>query len=83
VLVTADGRTEAGIVRTESAEEIVLVRADGSLARVPVADVEDRRDGASAMPAELATRLSRRDLRDLVAWLASLRDEPAAAGARP
>jgi cytochrome c553 len=48
-----------------------------------VADIEDRRDGASAMPAELATRLSRRDLRDLVAWLASLRDEPAAAGARP
>jgi len=83
VLVTADGRTEAGIVRTESAEEIVLVRADGSLTRVPVADIEDRRDGASAMPAELATRLSRRDLRDLVAWLASLRDEPAAAGARP
>ncbi|NBV46816.1 MAG: glucose dehydrogenase, partial [Planctomycetia bacterium] len=79
VIVTADGRTEAGILRSETADELVLLRPDGTLARLPVADVEARRDGASAMPVDLAARLTRQDLRDLVAWLGSLVEEPAPA----
>ena len=79
VVVTADGRTEAGILRQETADELVLLRPDGSLARLAAADIEGRRDGASAMPADLAARLSRQDLRDLVAWLATLVEEPAPA----
>ncbi|MFM8283868.1 MAG: PVC-type heme-binding CxxCH protein [Planctomycetaceae bacterium] len=79
VVVTADGRTEAGILRAETEAELTLLRADGSIVRIATADVEARRDGASAMPAELAERLSRAELRDLVAWLATLCDEPPAA----
>ena len=76
VVVTAEGRTEAGILRAETEAELTLLRADGSIVRIATADIEARRDGASAMPTELAERLSRAELRDLVAWLATLCDEP-------
>ena len=76
VLVTDDGRTVAGIVKRESAEEIVVVTGDGREERIPVAAIEDRSEGASAMPADLAGRLTPRELRDLVEWLSSLRTPP-------
>jgi quinoprotein glucose dehydrogenase len=74
VVVTDDGRAIAGIVKTETPEEIVIVTADGKQERVAAAAVEDRSQGPSAMPADIATKLSRRELRDLVEWLASLRE---------
>jgi len=73
VLVTDDGRTVAGILRREAEGEVVILTGDGREVRVPTASVEERSEGASAMPADLADRLSPRELRDLVEWLASLR----------
>jgi len=76
VVVTDDGRTLAGIVKAETPTELSIQAADGRIHRIPTAQIEDRADGASAMPADLAARLSRRELRDLVEWLASLRRPP-------
>lgn len=76
ILVTDDGRSVAGIVRSESPEEIVILTGDGREERVPTSSVEERSEGASAMPADLADRLSPRELRDLVEWLATLRTPP-------
>jgi quinoprotein glucose dehydrogenase len=73
VVVTDDGRTLAGIVKGETPEELVIMTADGRSHRIPVSSIEDRSEGASAMPADLASKLTRRELRDLVEWLASLR----------
>ncbi|MFM7289884.1 MAG: HEAT repeat domain-containing protein, partial [Planctomycetia bacterium] len=74
VVVTDDGRTLAGILKSETSDEVVIMTADGRSHRVPTASIEDRSEGASAMPADLATKLTRRELRDLVEWLASLRE---------
>jgi quinoprotein glucose dehydrogenase len=74
VVVTDDGRSVAGVVKAETPEELLIVTADGKQERVPVAAIEDRSQGPSAMPADIATKLSRRELRDLVEWLATLRE---------
>ena len=73
VVITDDGRTLAGIIKGETPEELVIMTADGRSHRIPVSSIEDRSEGASAMPADLASKLTRRELRDLVEWLASLR----------
>ena len=72
VVVTDDGRTLAGILKGETPDELVIMTADGRSHRIPVSAIEDRSEGASAMPADLASKLTRRELRDLVEWLASL-----------
>ncbi|MEX0670485.1 MAG: PVC-type heme-binding CxxCH protein [Pirellulales bacterium] len=74
IVVTDEGRAMAGIVQAETPEELVILTADGKQERVSVAAIEDRSQGPSAMPADIATKLSRRELRDLVEWLAMLRE---------
>ncbi len=73
VVVTDEGRTLAGILKGETREELIIMTADGRSHRIPISSIEDRSEGASAMPADLATKLTRRELRDLVEWLAGLR----------
>ena len=73
VIVTDYGRTMAGIVTAEKDGVLTLKLADGGLFEVPIDSIEDRASGPSSMPADLAGKLSRRELRDLVAWLSSLR----------
>jgi quinoprotein glucose dehydrogenase len=73
VVITDDGRTLAGILKSETPDDLVIMTADGRSHRIPTASIEDRSEGASAMPADLATKLTSRELRDLVEWLASLR----------
>jgi quinoprotein glucose dehydrogenase len=73
ILVLADGRTVSGILKSEDKKEIKLVTPENKEITVPVDDVEARRRGASAMPDDLHKKLSRRELRDLVEFLANLK----------
>jgi quinoprotein glucose dehydrogenase len=50
-----------------------LVTAEGVELTVPLADIDEHERGPSAMPADIVNKLSRRELRDLVEFLASLR----------
>jgi quinoprotein glucose dehydrogenase len=63
----------SGIVKGETKTDIRLMSADGKEQTFALEDIEARRTGASAMPADFATKMTRRDLRDLVAFLAELR----------
>jgi quinoprotein glucose dehydrogenase len=72
VIATDDGRAFTGVVVEEDAEVMTLAAADGTLHRIPLTAIEHRGSAASAMPADLATMLSRRGLRDLVEWLTTL-----------
>ncbi len=48
--------------------------ADGKLISVPNDQIEERKPGKSSMPEELIKHLTRFELRDLVAYLASLKE---------
>jgi len=73
ILRLKDGRTVTGIVKKETDRMTELMDADGNKITVFKADVVARRGGESAMPEDVGKALSKRDLRDLVEYLASLK----------
>jgi len=66
------GTIHTGIVKRETDEEIELIDADGKRKVVFKEAIIDRKQGKSAMPADLVKLMSLREFRDLVAYLASL-----------
>jgi len=73
VIITDEGLTLSGIVVAEDGTAVTLRDADGKERKIPTEAIDERTSGPSAMPADLVGKLSRRELRDLVAWLQSLR----------
>lgn len=73
VLLTDDDQVLSGILRKQTAETIELMDAEGKLLTVDAEAVVSRKKGKSSMPADLLKHLSRRELRDLIAYLASLK----------
>ena len=65
----ADGSTEAGSIVSESANEIVVKHGDGSQAKVDPKQVKQRVIAPSSMPEIYGQVLTRRQLRDVVAFL--------------
>lgn len=73
VLVTLkDGSLHAGILKNESDSEIALMQPTGVLEKLQKAQIKSRERGPSGMP-PLAAVLSKKDLRDLVEYLSSLK----------
>jgi quinoprotein glucose dehydrogenase len=79
-LVLDDGTTVSGTLRGEDTDTIQLLLADGSLRTVLKSTIEERAAGLSGMPADIRDKLTLRELRDLVAYLASLEAPPQPAG---
>jgi putative heme-binding domain-containing protein len=75
-LTLADGRVLQGIVREETPVAMTLVDATGKSHRVPVADIEERADVGSLMPAHVFTSLPEDQRRDLVRYLLELGRTP-------
>jgi quinoprotein glucose dehydrogenase len=75
-LTLTTGQVRSGVLRAETATELKLVTPEGATLVVPKEKIEERRTGKSAMPEDLVKRLTRKEVRDLVAFLASLK-EPA------
>lgn len=71
VLVRLKDDTEvAGILRSESDKDLVVVSGPGAEQRIPRADVAEVRPGTvSLMPAGLDAQISRQELADLLAFL--------------
>jgi quinoprotein glucose dehydrogenase len=76
ILVLTDERTVSGIIKSEDKKEIRLVTPENKEVVIAADDVASRRKGLSAMPADLHTKLSRRELRDVVEFLANLKEPP-------
>ncbi|MDY3559337.1 HEAT repeat domain-containing protein [Gemmata sp. JC673] len=74
ILLLADDTTVSGVVKSEDKKEIKLVTAENKERTIAVEDIQRRRTGPSAMPDDLHKKLSRRELRDLVEFLTSLKD---------
>ncbi len=79
VVATADGQVQAGILKSEAGDSLKLMTPEGKLVTILKDDVDERKRGASAMPADLIKSLSRSEVRDLVAYLAN--QKPGAADA--
>ena len=76
IVVTDDGRQFSGVFQSEDEVQLRLVTPEGKPIVVPKRTIEERRTGPSAMPADLVKHMTKRQLRDLVEYLASLRGEP-------
>ena len=74
ILSTLDGKTVTGVLRSKDKKEYVVVTAEAKVIRVPAADVESERPDKSAMPEDLVKKLTRRELRDVVEFLAELKE---------
>jgi len=73
LIITLDGRVLSGILKGETKTHLQLVDAEGKRFTVEKALIEEQRRGKSAMPEDLIKHLSPAELRDLVAYLGSLK----------
>lgn len=82
MLATDDGKIHTGIVKSENDETIQIITAEAKLETIDKETIEERRAAKSPMPEDLLTHLSKRELRDLIEYLAQRKamkidDEPA------
>lgn len=75
ILALEDGETLAGRILEETADNVVLETSEKEIYDVPSSEITARRRDVSAMPADVSTHLTRTEMRDLITFLASLRDE--------
>lgn len=71
----ADGTTKAGIVREETADAFRIITPEVKELVIAKDDIDETAAGLSGMPADIAKQLSKRQIRDLVAYLGSLQKE--------
>jgi putative heme-binding domain-containing protein len=73
-VATRDGRLHVGIVRAEGAERILVTDTEAKSTSIARTEIEDMRpSGTSIMPVGLTGTLGEEKLRDLMAYLLSLR----------
>jgi quinoprotein glucose dehydrogenase len=72
-LSLTNGTVISGILKGEDARAVKVMTADGAVATIPKGKIEERTRGKSAMPDDTVQHLTRRELRDLVEFLANLR----------
>jgi quinoprotein glucose dehydrogenase len=73
VLALKDGTNVSGVLKEENAQEIRLITPEAAYITLAKKDVEARETGKSAMPEDAIKHLSKRELRDLVEFLAGLK----------
>ena len=73
-VLTADGQVHNGLIPRETADEIVLQTTDLREIRIRREDIDEMKESdTSIMPQGLDTRLSAEELRDLLAYLQTLK----------
>ena len=70
ILTLADGKIHSGIIKSETKKEVRLMTPEGQLLTIPTDEIDQRSRGKSAMPEDIIRHLSRREVRDLVEFLA-------------
>ncbi|MGI9470221.1 MAG: PVC-type heme-binding CxxCH protein [Rubripirellula sp.] len=72
------GQVFSGIVKAENDSFVELIQNDGGQVRILIDEIVARRKGKSSMPDDLTKFMSMRELRDIVAYLESLKVDPRA-----
>ena len=73
VLTLKSGQEYAGLLKTETDSEIEINSPEDGLLKLKKADIKSCEHGPSAMPEELRQILNKRDIRNLVEFLGSLK----------
>ncbi len=73
VLTLTSGAVVSGTLKGEDGKEVRVQTADGKLVAVPTAKIDERERGKSAMPDDVVHHLTKRELRDVVEYLAGLK----------
>jgi quinoprotein glucose dehydrogenase len=76
-----DGKSYAGVVVKEDAETVELKLADNSVKKIDVAEVTVKTPPISVMP-PMSAMLTKRQIRDLVAYLAGLKSGGGGSGSK-
>jgi quinoprotein glucose dehydrogenase len=71
----ATGRVQSGIVKEEASGHFIVEDAEGKRTTLLKEDIDEMQAGLSGMPADLVKQLSKRQVRDLVAYLGTLEEE--------
>jgi len=80
MVLTTDGITYSGVLKEETDEVVTLVDADAKSITIPHDDIDGRKSASSPMPEDIYKHLSKMEVRDLVAFLASLKKQDKDAG---
>jgi putative heme-binding domain-containing protein len=72
VVLTSEGQVYQGIVADRDDQRLVLKDATGETRSIPVADIEDQKEGGSLMPAGLVNLMTRDEFVDLLRFLSEL-----------
>jgi quinoprotein glucose dehydrogenase len=75
LLMTEDGETFSGRILEEDEEILLLETAKKEQLEFELAEIKARRRDVSAMPSNVSEHLSRAEMRDVIAFLSSLRGE--------
>lgn len=73
LLTLKDGQKVAGILEEENSKELILRTSEAEPMEIPLSRIKTRENMPSAMP-PMGQVLSKRELRDLIEFLASLKD---------
>ncbi len=74
LVATWDGETISGVLKQETAENIVVQNADGDSRTILKDDIDERLDSdVSIMPAELVKNITAKEFADLIAYLHELK----------
>ena len=75
LIMTDDGETFSGRILEEDAEVLLLETSKKEQLEFEIAEIKARRRDVSAMPSNVSSYLSRAEMRDVIAFLSSLRGE--------
>jgi quinoprotein glucose dehydrogenase len=73
IVVLKDGDSQAGVLKSETPDALVLNSPDNGLVTIKKSDIQSRKAALSPMPEGLGQILSKRDLRNLVEYLSTLK----------
>jgi len=76
ILTLLDGRTVSGVLRAKDAKNYTLVTSENKVLTIAKDDVDGEKPDKSAMPEDLIKKISKRELRDLIEFLAGLKELP-------
>lgn len=73
MIETNDGDWYAGMIKSEDDGELVLNSPEDGIMTIEVANIKSRQRGASGMPEGMGLILTKKELRDLITYLSSLK----------